>query len=148
MNLSLNQNTNFSNQRIAELAFTWLETPFKKYGRIKYVGVDCIGFILGVLKEINHPSINKIQDNLEYNFKKNNSLLREVLKANFEQITDIYTPSIALLNYQNEYQHLGIIVENSDALRIIIHADISAKKVVAHRLDSVMQKRIQSIYKI
>ncbi len=148
MNLSLNQNENFSNQRIENVAFTWLETPFKKYGRLKNVGVDCVGLVLGVLQEIEHPAGSRIQDKPNYNFNAKDPHLFDSLQMNFEQVNELKAPSIVLLNYYGEHQHIGMALGDETTDLKLIHADISARKVVVHRIDSVIKKRIQSIFKI
>lgn len=148
MNLSLNQNGNFSNQRIVDVAFTWLETPFKKHGRLKNIGVDCVGFVLGVLSEIEHPAMIKIRDRVDYSFSSKDSSLRETLQMNFKQVNELTAPSIVLLNYYQQYQHIGIALGNEDKDLKLIHADITARKVVVHRIDSLIKNRIQSIFKI
>lgn len=147
MNLSLNQNQNFSNQRIIDCALSWVGTPFKKHGRIKNIGVDCIGLILGVLEEIKHPIREKIQDKQNYNFDERSESLNEILKINFITENKMNAPSIALMEYRGGYQHLGIIIELNAEEFGMVHADISAKKVVIQRLDSVMKKRIKAKYK-
>lgn len=147
MNLSLNQNANFSNQRIVDCAFSWIGTPFKKHGRVKNVGVDCIGLIIGILEEIEHPVISNLQDKQDYNFDSKEESLIKILSQNFLIEKHDSSPCIAVLEYSGGYQHLGLIVELQAKEKIVVHADISARKVVAQRMDSIMKERIKAKFK-
>ena len=41
-----------SRQEVVSSARSWLDTPFHHQGRCKGVGVDCIGLVLGVAREL------------------------------------------------------------------------------------------------
>ncbi len=44
-------------QNIVDVAKTYIGTPFHHLGRIKDVGIDCVGIIICVAKELNIPLI-------------------------------------------------------------------------------------------
>ena len=69
------------NLQIIATARTWLGTNFHHQGRIKNVGVDCIGLIIGVAAELGvvlpdrqnyarQPDESELQTALESHFKK------------------------------------------------------------------------------
>ena len=45
-------------------------------------------------------------------------------------------------------RHLGVAFKTNDKILAIIHADITARKVVMHSLDEDMKKRIKAIFKL
>lgn len=42
-------------ERVARVASGWLGTPFQHQGQCKGVGVDCLGLVIGVLRECGYP---------------------------------------------------------------------------------------------
>ena len=61
-------------EEIINLARGWLGTPFKHQGRVKNHGCDCLGFIIGVGKELD--------------IKPKGKNLSEIDEINYSQIPD------------------------------------------------------------
>ena len=121
-------------------------TSFKKHGRVKKIGVDCIGLILGLLDELSHPNLCKIPLSNDYSLEEKTPILLNILRSCFEEITSIETPAITLFEYEGGYQHLGVAFKTNDKILAIIHADITARKVVMHSLDAVSYTHLD-VYK-
>lgn len=122
--------------KIVIIARTWLGTKFHHQGRKKAVGVDCIGFVIGVAEELGI----KVIDRTDYARSPHNGQLE---KALLEYLTPCEQKigAVALFRIDKEPQHVGIITDIG-----IIHAYAQARKVVEHNLNSWWQERLVCCY--
>ncbi len=138
-----------TNIQIAYCAKTWIGTPFQYQGRIKNVGCDCLGLIIGVSKEMNLFSKQDIpiflHDASNYSMDPDTGHLERVLDEILWPSNVIEPGFICVLHFDSNPKHLGIVGPNSDTL---IHADISHRKVIESRLDGYYGDKITRIYSL
>ena len=128
-----------SEDKILEIARSWLGTKFHHQGRKKGVGVDCIGLIVGVASEVGL----KLPDRLDYARQPDGNELREAMDRSLVRVK-LAPATIALFNIEGHSQHVGIISDHAGLG--VIHAYSQARKVVEHGLDDEWHKRIIATY--
>ena len=127
-------------QEIINESRTWLKTPFKHQGRVKHKGVDCVGLIIGVAKDLGifdcrihnypeYPDVNMMTMNMD------NHLIPIKIK-------DMNIGDIFYLKFFNAPIHVGIKTD-----RGIIHAYKPYREVVEHKLNDKWISRIHAAYK-
>lgn len=137
-------------------AKTWIGTPFHHQGRVKGVGVDCLGLLVGVARELDlrdaHGRPLADFDALDYGHMPDEKRLwrglNECLNREKIRITnDELRPSqaIGLFRIDGTARHLGIIGRQEGHFTLI-HAYAPARKVVEHRLDEVWRARLVVIF--
>lgn len=138
-------------QSICTVARQWLGTPFHCHGRIKNVGCDCLGLIMGVAHELNlktrfgHPITDLDRSN--YHLIHDGAILLQELNYNLNKCHELDIGQLALLSFDNNPQHMAIIVDYPHAGELaIIHAHMSERKVVEHRLDSRLRGNLIATY--
>ncbi len=99
------------NQELINTARTYLGTPFKHQGRLKGVGVDCIGLIMCVLKELGSPIANL--DETNYKRRPEGNYFLKKLQDNLTQISlnEASAGDIILFPFKGNFQHGAIISE-------------------------------------
>lgn len=127
---------------IIKIARSWLGTKFHHQGRKKHVGVDCIGFIVGVVKEMGF----EVADRQDYPRQPRDGQLQLAL-LEYLQPCEIKIGAIALFKIDKQPQHVGIITDY-DAGFGLIHAYANSRKVVEHRLNEVWQGRLVECYEL
>ncbi len=143
-------------QAIVTAARGWLGTRFHHQGRVKRTsghlgGVDCLGLLVGVAKELDMRNKQGIPlfgcDEIDYphmpDCQKLYTRLSEILCP--IDVKDIKAGDILLLSIDNNPQHLAIVSDYEDGLGII-HAYAPARRVVEHRLDSNWQSMIAAAF--
>ena len=122
---------------IVEIARGWLGTKFKHQGRVKGVGVDCIGLVAGVARE---KGI-EFEDMLNYGRDPSGDELRCELDK-YLTPCGIVEGAVALFRIYNEPQHVRIITDVG-----IIHAYAQSRKVVEHGLTAWWLERLVGCYR-
>ena len=144
------QESSVNSITVVNSARTWIGTPFHLQGRIKNVGCDCIGFILGVAREVSAISIvSKLDLNLydvfSYHWLKDGLLLKKCIKKHLKMVAKrpIMVGNILLFQFTKRQFHLSIVSEIIDTSFIrIIHSCLSAGKVVEHIMDTTWFNKI------
>lgn len=127
--------------KIIEIARSWIGTRFHHQGRTKGVGVDCIGLIVGVAKELGL----EVEDRTDYAREPSNG---ELEKALMKYLTpcELKVGAVALFKLDKEPQHVGLIgfriQDSGDRVLTLIHAYAQARKVVEHGLDDLWKARL------
>jgi cell wall-associated NlpC family hydrolase len=138
--------------KIVAQARTWLGTPFKHQGRLKGVGVDCLGLIICTLAELEisftGKNISEI-DEKNYSMLPSGERLQNKLNQYAQAITNsqIMAGDILLMQFSGEPQHLAFATNHPNGLGLI-HSYLQAGKVVEHSLDELWQSRIFATYRI
>ena len=133
---------------IAKQARGWLGTPFKHQGRVKGVGVDCLGLLVGVAQELDlrdgqGRSLAQF-DALDYGHMPDEKRLWAGLCNSLCLLKDGQDDAvIALFAIDGTARHLGVLACDQ-AYPTVIHAYAPARKVVEHRLDEMWERRIVS----
>lgn len=124
---------------IIQEARTWIGTPFKHQGRVKGIGVDCVGLIIGIAKAFNLSDF----DITHYSRLPDGFLMQSLLDLHLQPINkaSIQAGDILLMRFEHEPQHLAIVSDIG-----IIHAYAQVRRCVEHRLDDLWRSRIVSAY--
>lgn len=124
---------------IVEEAYKWIGTPYHHQGRLRGVGVDCVGLLLGITDALGVSLIDKPE------FR----VIRRVVGQDFilgsfrEQCVEVtnYGPGDVLVmwfNRQNRRpQHIAIVVPDG-----IVHTYSSVHKVVRQRWTPKWRERV------
>ena len=128
-------------QKIIITARSWVGTRFHHQGRKKGIGVDCIGLIVGVAKELRY----KVIDQADYQREPKDGELQAALEKYLIK-SELKPGCIALFKLEKEPQHVGIISDYGKGELGLIHAYLQVRKVVEHNLDITWRKRIVGTY--
>ncbi len=146
-------------------ARTWLGTDFRHQGRIKKSmrnkgGVDCLGLVIEVARELNLESgvldkdgkdipVYKFDD-LEYSRNSDpQKLLKGFSKACIEiSLDEAKAGDVLLFKFEGMPKHLAIITEINSNQITIIHAFLKTGKVVEHIIDDEWKSRISKVYQL
>lgn len=134
-------------ENIVKEARTWANTRFQHQGRIKGLGVDCVGFIAEVAKAVG------VDVDIPHNYRPRESgdvmlaLLNEHMRLVDEaEPGDVLALIDESLRDPEIPRHLAFVTEVTPKTTFIIHA--SQHGVKEHRMDSHWTKRIHSIWRI
>ena len=129
-----------SQHQAVKAARTFLNTPFQHQGRVKGVGIDCIGLPIMVAKSLNLGDF----DQADYPRNQDCSML--------EKISNVCVPVViqpgALLVFKISVAavHCGIVALNQEGSLNLIHAWDVAGKVVEHKLTKDWTSKIVGCY--
>lgn len=121
---------------IAE-ARTWLGTPFHHQGRVKGVGVDCIGLVVGVGRDLGLVDY----DTTDYGRIPNPVVMGKGLREHLIQTDQIVPGCVLWFAFTQAPMHLGIVTDSG-----LIHAYATAEKVVETGLDEQWVKRTRGVF--
>jgi hypothetical protein len=140
-------------EAIVAEARAWLGTPFLHQGRLKGVGVDCAGLVLGVARalELPHAEVGA------YGRQPRAAQLEAELAAQMDPIAldELAPGDVLLLRIERDPQHLAIVsaieaLPGGDRARIwVVHA-LGGKgldRCVEHVLDDRWLQRIIGAYR-
>lgn len=127
---------------IISTARSWIGTPFHHQGRLKGVGVDCIGLIVGVAAELGIVT----PDQTGYARTPSAGLLRLALDRALTAAPDLAPSRIVLMRWESEDMHVGLLADSPYGGLSLIHAYAKARRVAEHRLDVEWSNRIAMVY--
>lgn len=111
---------------IIETARDWIGTPYKHHQSSKGVACDCVGFIIGVGKELDYP----VPDFPNYYRSPEGNELINKLGSVLEAIDPDDSKVGDVLVFKNNFKglphHVGFLSYNNR----LIHADMRAGKIV------------------
>jgi NlpC/P60 family putative phage cell wall peptidase len=130
-------------QDIIATARTWLGTPWVHQGRLKGIGVDCGGLIIGVGRELglldfDTQAYGRIPDG-----QRLRALCDEHLLA--KPVSDIVPGDVLLMRFTRHPQHLAIVGDRGEPFSLI-HAYADAGRCVEHGADQKWRRRIVAAY--
>jgi len=137
------------NQIVTE-ARRWIGTPFHHQGRVKGVGCDCLGMVVGVASELKlekNGTLLASLDNPRYSRQPNTAELLTKLQENLALVTEMQVGDLAVITMISNPQHMGIITDYVHGGFGLLHA-LPSSGVVEHRLDKGWAKRIVKLYRI
>jgi cell wall-associated NlpC family hydrolase len=141
-------------KQIATQTQSWIGTKFLHQGRLKKTdshdgGCDCIGLLIGVLKELK-IKIN-FTDNKSYKRLVGDSILLDNLNKYLTEKdkSSLEAGDIVLFQFSPNLppQHLGVINSNNGKLTLI-HAYLKIGKVVEHLFDETWRSYLHSAFEI
>jgi NlpC/P60 family putative phage cell wall peptidase len=127
-------------QVVAE-ARTWLGTQYRHQGRLKGVGVDCVGLVLGVAVALGVDG----RDFTGYSRRPDGQLaplLNEQtlpVRPGEEDAGDV-----VVFHWNNDPMHIGILTSKDS----VIHAFAINRKVCEHALDAKWRLQISAFRRI
>jgi hypothetical protein len=141
-------------EEIIVQARTWLGTPFHHQGRVKHVGVDCIGLIVCVIDELGLSDKNgqclSNYDATGYSRTPDGFTLKNKLDTHLQPvpIEEIAPGDILLFRFHKNPQHVAFVTDRNDGDFSILHCYSTSNYVVEHRLDDKWKKLIVAAYRI
>lgn len=127
--------------QILDEARAWLGTPFHHQGRVKGVGVDCVGLLAGVARALGLTVV----DRTDYGRGPDGHSLAAALDAQMRQLapTQAGPGDVLLLRIRRWPQHVGILGEGGT----LIHAHAGAGRVVETPLAGWWGQRVLAAYR-
>ncbi len=139
-------------QPIIAQARTWIGTPYHHQARLKGVGCDCLGLVVGVASELKlTDETGKLLssfDQTNYSTQPDGQLLTGKLQALLNEIpiADKAPGDLALFKIDGNPQHMGLLSDFEGGIGVI-HSYVSSGKVVEHRLDKKWEQRIVKVFR-
>lgn len=125
--------------QIVAIAREYDQTPYVHQGRVKGVGIDCIGLVICVCKELDLIDF----DYYDYDRTPDGDNLMQLLKLHCTPTDNPEPGDIMVFRIKKQPQHVGIVTE-----RGIIHAYQGADKVVEHELIQWWKDRIVGAFEL
>lgn len=133
------------NSNIITAARGWIGTPFHHQGRLKNVGVDCLGLLIGVAIELglHDNNGNKLSDydDRTYGHIPDEKLLYNGLCKVLTPVKHVAAGNVGLFSIDKTARHLGVFGDGAQYLTLI-HAYAPARKVVEHRFDNEWKDKL------
>jgi NlpC/P60 family putative phage cell wall peptidase len=137
-------------ETIVAQARTWLGTPFHHQARLKNVGCDCLGLVVGVVDELGLKDKNGQKlasyDEIAYSKEPDGAYLTQKLTDLLEEVQEPQAGDLALFSVRDNPQHLAILTDYEGSLGMI-HAYAPARRVVEHRLDDDWNSRLVKVFR-
>lgn len=137
---------------IVKQARTWLGTPFHHQARLKGVGCDCLGLVVGVVDELGLKDKDGVKlaayDEVTYSKEPDGEYLTQKLVGLLDEVppADMRAGDLALFKVRENPQHLAIITDYEGGLGMI-HCFAPARRVVEHRLDDDWRSRLLKVFR-
>lgn len=135
---------------IAE-ARAWLGTPWRHQGRLRGIGVDCIGLIGGVALALDLPGAREWRDTPAFhNYGRQPD--PAVLLAGCDLLMDAVPRAearhgdVLILRFEKEPQHFAFLATDRD-YPTLVHALALSRRVVEQRYDAVWRSRLVAAYR-
>jgi len=123
-------------------ARTWLHTPYHHQGRLKGVGVDCAGLVIGVARELGLSTF----DITGYTARPDGDSLRQACQAQMQPLTieQLRPGDVLLFRFDAHPGHLGFLV----GIDTLLHAYLPRRRVVEHSLDAAWWHQVAGCYRL
>lgn len=130
----------------------WLGTPFHHQARLRGVGCDCLGLIVGVVNELELKDAQgtplAAYDEVTYSREPDGAYLIEKLVGLLDEVpvVDMQAGDLALFRVRENPQHLAILTDYEGTIGMI-HCFAQARRVVEHRLDDDWKSRLLKVFR-
>lgn len=137
---------------IVAQARSWIGTPFHHQARLKKVGCDCLGLVVGVVDELELKDKNGVKlaayDEVTYSKEPDGAYLTQKLLDVLDEVAvdDMCAGDLALFKVRENPQHLAILTDYEGGIGMI-HCFAPARRVVEHRLDDDWRARIVKVFR-
>lgn len=129
-------------------ARTWIGTRYHHQARLKQVGVDCVGLVIGVARELD--LIARDFDVGGYSPTPDGTSLKRGCAEFLDAVSlgDVRPGHVLLLRFRREPQHMAIVADYLHGGLSMIHADGGAatNRVVENRVDEKWRSRVVAAY--
>lgn len=125
---------------IAE-ARTWIGTPFVHQGRVKGLGVDCGGLVLGVARALGLD----VPEPPAYSMSPDPAIIEHLLTRHCVAMrrTELAPGDVLWFSFAGEPRHVGLASGIG-----VIHAWAKPGRVVEHRIDDLWLHRLRGVYRL
>lgn len=132
--------------QIVDEARSWKDTKFQHQARVKGVGCDCVGLIIGVRKALKISDF----DTMAYSKIPDGKVLKDMCDEHMRPIAfdELEFGDVILFKFKDKPQHLAIVGNHPHGGFSIIHAYSVSRKVVESSLDKTWLDRIVCCYKL
>ena len=130
----------------------WLGTPFHHQARLKHVGCDCLGLIVGVVDTLGLEDANgkklAAYDEVTYSREPDGAYLTAKLTGLLDEVpaAEARAGDLALFRIRENPQHLAILTDYEGGLGMI-HSFAPSRRVVEHRLDDEWKSKIIKVFR-
>lgn len=133
--------------KIVEKAREYIDTPFHHQGRLKGVGIDCVGLVICVAKDLEYA--DKEYNYTGYSRVPDGRILSEQLGIHLIKLEkeDMRPGDVVCVAFDIYPQHVGILGDYRHGGLSIIHAASKHKKVVETRLMFTDAMRFVAAYR-
>ena len=123
-----------SRTQVVEAARGWLETPFHHQARLKGVGVDCVGLVIGVAREL--ALVPQDLDVVGYPRTPDGTSLMATIRQHMTEIdrSSMQPGDVIVVSFDRDPQHLAILGDYRHGGLSIIHAAGNTGRVIETRL--------------
>lgn len=123
-----------NNKRTVEIARSYIGTPFHHQARKKGVGVDCVGLLICIARDLGY--IDEKWDITGYSRNPDGVTLLENMHKGFIEISkeEMQPGDFVLVSFSNYPQHVGVIGDYVHGGLSIIHSSSRHGKVIETRL--------------
>ncbi len=134
------------NARVVAAARRHLGTPFHHQGRLPGVGLDCIGLLVAVARELDLPH----SDDATYGRRPRPAQLLAGMEHNLVRRLgcDLAPGSVVVMGARRADlpQHVGILTEHPAGGLGLIHTDAHVGRVTEHAFDAAARERVHSVW--
>lgn len=125
---------------IVRAARKYLGTPFHHQGRLRGIGVDCVGLLVGVAQDCGIEHV----DSMAYNKRPDGKTLQREIEKSCTRIplTEAMIGDILLFRFLGEATHVGIMSDKG-----MIHTYQGVGRVVEHGLRPPWTNRLCGAYR-
>lgn len=131
-----------SGAAVSAQARLWLGTPYHHQARLRGVGVDCAGLIMGVGAELGLLDVHY----RNYSPTPHHGTLRKICDSHLLRIEAPEPGCVLLMGFvvgPAQEQHLGIYTD----AETLVHAYAHAGACVEHRYSSAWRSRTRQLYR-
>jgi NlpC/P60 family putative phage cell wall peptidase len=131
---------------VVRSARSWLGTPYHHQGRLKGVGVDCAGLVIGVAHELGLSEF----DLTGYAPRPDGDSLMRLCQEQMVPVTveQLATGDVLLFKFEAHACHLGFLTSCATDAPALIHSYLPRRKVVEHGLDEVWWRQVAGLYRL
>lgn len=126
---------------VAAVAAAWENTPFVHGASLRGVGSDCLGLVLGVLREVGYD-FEQPPYQLTPN-EQDEAALSAALESNLVRLVEPLPGAVLQFRWRGLATHLGICTE-----RGFLHAYFPAQRVVEVPLYPIWAGRLVSVWEL
>ena len=117
-------------------------------------GVDCLGLLIGVAKELDILSKTREPfsafDEMNYSLSPDGEYLKTMLTRLLYSVSvdEMQSGDIALFRMDNNPQHLAVINKSEDGSFTMVHAYAPSRMVVENSLDDFWKEAMVAVFRV
>lgn len=123
----------------------WLDTPFHHQARLRGVGVDCVGLVIGVAHALGLSDY----DTTDYSRAPDPEAMRAKLAAHLDPVPfrELRCGDVIWFRVVQEPQHLGIVSALEPLMMVHAYQRPGVNRVVEQGLDGFWKQRIAACWR-